>query len=205
LQIYNESIEEIIMSKTVLFDPGYAKYLTSFIYNIEYMYAEVNKFKNLGQKKFKFKSFYPQILTLIEQNVAFYLGCMLWATYVSSQKGAEIVGNQCLGNEYDENVELQEINYISEFVKYLGKDTKYYLNIDYKLSDEYAQIIEVYKEFARFNRGFVDSKVADDIKLPPTLKTPKASDIEKIHSVITTEVVTSGKFEKLFELKDLIL
>ena len=29
-------------TKTVLFDPGYGKYLTSFINNIEYMYAFAN-------------------------------------------------------------------------------------------------------------------------------------------------------------------
>ena len=42
------------MTKTVAFDPGYAKNISSFINNIEYMYADINKFKNLGQKKFKF-------------------------------------------------------------------------------------------------------------------------------------------------------
>ena len=44
------------MDDTVEFDPGYAKHITSFINNIEYIYSEINKFKNLGQKKFKFKS-----------------------------------------------------------------------------------------------------------------------------------------------------
>jgi len=191
--------------KTVLFDPGYGNYLTSFISNIEYMYAEVNKFKNLGQKKFKFKTFYPQINELLDQNTAFYLGCLLWATYVSSQKGAELVGNKSIGLEYNEDVELEEINYMSEFVKWLGKDTKYYLNIDYKLPEEKAQVLEIYKEFAQLNRGFVDSKTADDIKLPYVLKNPKDADIKKIYDTITKEVVMSGDFSKLWELKDLII
>ena len=196
---------ELKMAKTVAFDPGYAPYLTSFISNIEYMYADINKFKNLGQKRFKFKTYYPQILALIEENVAFYLGCLLWATYVSSQKGCEITGNNCLGLEYKEEIELEEINYISEFVKYLGKDTKYYLNMNYEFPKEKQDILEIYKEFAKLNKGFINSKTADDIKLPAQLKTPNEDGIKQIYETITKEVVTTGNFEKLYTLKDIIL
>lgn len=193
------------MAKTVAFDPGYGQHLTSFINNIEYMYSEVNKFKNLGQKRFKFKTFYPQILTLIEQNIAFYLGCMLWATYVVSQKGCELTGNHCLGQEYNEELELQEINYMSEFVKWFGKDTKYYLNIGYELDKEKQEIIDIYKEFAKMNEGFVNAKTADDIKLPKRVGVSKENDIDKIYEVITKEVVPTGDFNKLYALKDLII
>lgn len=193
------------MVDTVAFDPGYSNHITSFINNIEYMYFEINKFKNLGQKKFKFKTFYPQVLVLIEQNIAFYLGCLLWATYVSSQKGKEITGNNCLGLEYNEKVELEEINYISEYVKQLGKDTKYYLNMNYSLPEEQQQIIDIYKEFARLNKGFVNAKMSDDIVLPKSLKTPNEKDIQKIFDVITQEVVTTGNFQKLYELKEFII
>ena len=127
------------MSNTVAFDPGYGQYLTSFINTIEYMYGEINKFKNLGQKKFKFKTFYPQILALIEQNTAFYLGCMLWAIYVKSQNNATLTGNHCLGQEYNEELELMEINYMVEFINHFDKDTKYYLNktFDYCKTKKY--------------------------------------------------------------------
>lgn len=193
------------MSNTIAFDPGYGKYLSSFIYSIEYMYADINKFKNLGQKKFKFKTYYPQILMMIEQNIAFYLGCLLWATYVSSQKGHEITGNHCLGQEYNEELELQEINYISEFIKYFGKDTKYYLNLDYEYPKENETIIEIYKEFARINTGFVNTKTTDDIKLPSILKKPDENEIGRIYDVITNDVVKTGDFNKLYTLKDLII
>lgn len=193
------------MTNTVGFDPGYGKHITSFINNIEYMYAEINKFKNLGQKRFKFKTFYPQILLLIEQNISFYLGCMLWATYVVSKKGAEITNNPCLGQEYNEELELQEINYICEFVKHFGKDTKYYLNLNYEFPKENQEILDIYKEFARMNEGFVNSKNADDIKLPKQLKTPTQTDIDKIYNIITKEIVVHGDLTKLFKLKDLII
>lgn len=193
------------MTNTVAFDPGYGKNITSFINNIEFMYSEINKFKNLGQKRFKFKTYYPQIIALIEQNVAFYLGCLLWATYVVSQKGCELTGNNCFGLEYTEEVELEEVNYIVEFIKHFNKDTKYYLNVFFEYTEDKMKILEVYKEFAKLNEGFVNSKTADDIKLPKQLKTPVEKDIKTIFETITNEVVKNGNFEKLYTLKDYIL
>lgn len=193
------------MTDTVAFDPGYGQHLTSFINNIEYMYAEINKFKNLGQKKFKFKTFYPQILTLIEQNTAFYLGCMLWATYVTSKKNATLTGNHCLGQEYNEELELIEVNYMIEFINHFNKDTKYYLNLGYEFPKEKMEILEVYTEFAKLNRGFVDSKTSDDIKLPSVLKKVNTDGIEKIYNTIMNDVIPKGDFEKLYSLKNLIL
>mgnify|MGYP004537875419 FL=1 len=193
------------MTKTVAFDPGYAKNISSFINNIEYIYAEINKFKNLGQKKFKFKTYYPQILALIEQNIAFYLGCLLWATYVSSQKGCKLTGNNCLGLEYNEDIELEEVNYIIEFIKHFNKDTKYYLNIPFEIESYKMNILETYKDFARLNKGFVDSKTSDDIKLPNQLKTPDENGIQTIFDTITKDVVPNGDFEKLYTLTDYIL
>lgn len=193
------------MANTVAFDPGYGQYLTSFINNLEYMYAEVGKFKNLGQKKFKFKTFYPQILTLIEQNTAFYLGCMLWASYVNAQKGAELTGNHCLGQEYNEELELMEVNFMIAFINNFNKDTKYYLNLGYEFPKEKMEILEIYTEFAKLNRGFVDSKTSDDIKLPAKLKKVDADGIKTIYDTIMNEVIPTGDFEKLYTLKDLIL
>ena len=193
------------MTKTIPFDPGYGQHLNSFIINVENMYTEINKFKNLGQKKFKFKVFHPQITALLEKNTAFYLGCLLWATYVVSNKGLELIGNHCYGNEYNEEFELQEINYMAEFVKFYGKDTKYYLNTNFEYSTESQQILDIYKEFAKMNEGFVKSKNSDDIKMPKSLKTPDEKGIAKIFETITKEVIPTGDFSKLYKLKSLIM
>ena len=193
------------MSNTVAFDPGYGQYLTSFINTIEYMYGEINKFKNLGQKKFKFKTYYPQILALIEQNTAFYLGCMLWAIYVKSQNNATLTGNHCLGQEYNEELELMEINYMIEFINHFNKDTKYYLNKTFDYSSEKMEILEIYIEFAKLNEGFVNSKMSDDIKLPSSIKIPSEENINKIYDTISKSVIPTGDFEKLYTLKDLII
>ena len=57
-----------------LFDPGYGQHLVSLIFSLEDMYADINKFKNLGQKKFQFKQYYSSIVKLLNHNIAFYLG-----------------------------------------------------------------------------------------------------------------------------------
>jgi len=122
-----------------------------------------------------------------------------------SQGDAEITGNHCLGLEYKEEIELQEINYICAFLEYFGKDTKYYLNQNFVIEDWKLEILEKYKEFARLNKGFVEAKLGSDIKLPESLKTLTEKDIEKIHDTITKDVVIKGDFSKLYELKDLIM
>ena len=75
----------------------------------------------------------------------------------------------------------------------------------YEYPVEKQEILDIYKEFAKLNEGFVNAKTADDIKLPKQLKTPDEKGIKKIYDTITKEVVTTGNFEKLYELKSLIL
>lgn len=190
---------------TVLFDPGYGKYLSSFIANINVTYSNMAKFKNINQRKFLFQKIYSQIVDIINQNSAFYLGCLLWATYVHSIKGAELSGNLCLGGEYDEDKELQELKFMIEFIKSFSRDTKYYLNKEYSFPEYKMDVLNIYIEFSKLNKGFVSSKSSDDIKLPTILKTPTKENIQKIYDVITKEVVTSGDFERLWTLKDLII
>ena len=100
---------------------------------------------------------------------------------------------------------MQKVNYIIEFIKHFNKDTKYYLNIPFEYPEEKMNILEIYKDFARLNKGFVDSKTSDDIKLPNQLKTPDESGIQTIFNTITKDVVPNGNFEKLYTLKDYIL
>ena len=134
-----------------LFDPGYGRHLVSLIFSLEDMYGTINKFKNLGQKKFQFKQYYPSILKLLKQNTAFYLGCMLWAVYLKSLTEGDIIDNYCLGKEYNEESSLIELLFLIKFTKTFSKDTKYYMNTDFSYPEEDAKILEVYKEFAILN------------------------------------------------------
>ena len=64
-------------------------------------------------------------------------------------------------------------------------------------------MLEVYKEFAMMNQGFVNVKKVSDLKFPDSVKTPSADDLVKIKSTID-EVVKNGDFELLFNVRDLI-
>lgn len=187
-----------------LFDPGYGKHLVSLIFSLEDMYAEINKFKNLGQKKFQFKQYYPSILKLAEQNTYFYLGCLLWAVYLKNQPDGDITGNYCLGKEYNEETALIELLFLIKFTKTFSKDTKYYMGQDFSFPKEYADMLEIYKEFAIMNEGFVNIKKNSDLKLPSILKTPSKDELARIRSTIDT-VVETGDFDFLDEIKGLIL
>jgi len=187
-----------------LFDPGYGKHLVSLVFSLEDMYADINKFKNLGQKKFYFKQYYPGMLKLLSQNTAFYMGCLLWAVYLRSLPEGEIIGNHCLGKEYDEKSSLVELHFLMSFMKTFSKDTKYFLNTDFKYSEEDMEMLEIYKEFAQINKGFVSTKKNTDLKFPKEIKTPSKENLEKIKTTID-DVVVSGNFEKLMDLRELIL
>ena len=70
-----------------LFDPGYGRHLVSLVFSLEDMYADINKFKNLNQKKFYFKQYYPGMLKLLKQNTAFYFGMSFMGSLFKSSAG----------------------------------------------------------------------------------------------------------------------
>jgi hypothetical protein len=187
-----------------LFDPGYGKHLVSLIFSLEDMYNDINRFKNLKQKQFYFKQYYPGMLKLLKQNTEFYLGCLLWAVYLKSLSEGKISGNHCLGNEYNEEKSLVELIFLMNFMKNFSKDTKYFMNQDFQYSKEDMEMLEVYKEFAQMNEGFVKVEKNTDIKLPESIKTPSETELKTIKSTID-EVAISGDFDKLNSLKGFIL
>ena len=187
-----------------LFDPGYSQHLVSLVFSLEDMYGDINKFKNLGQKKFRFKQYYPGMLKLLRQNTGFYLGCLLWATYLANQEDSDITNNYCLGKEYDEHQSLIELDFLIKFSQTFSKDTKYYMGIDFKFPEEDASMLGTYRAFAVMNEGFVNIKKTSDLKLPENIKKPSKEDLETIKTTID-KVVTTGDFDLLFDIRGLIL
>lgn len=187
---------------SVLFDPGFARHTGILSMNIEYIYASVTKFKNLGQRKMQFKMYYQKILQSVNNNAGFCLGCILWAIYIKSLGNEEITNNPCIGGTYDEAEAVEEVDFSINYFEQLKKDAKYYLNLDYTADPHYIRVLEVYKEFLTLNEGFVNTKNTDDIKLPSCLKHPK--DMDKINAKIQ-EVVKTGNLSDLFELYGEIL
>lgn len=194
-------------SKGVLFDPGYSKYTLPFSQNIDAAYNMILSIKAPHQRKFKFQIIYPQLLKLLEHTISFYLGCLLWATFISKNfkdNPKEILDNNYIGQKIKEDEMLFEVNYAIGYIEKLKKDCKYYLGKTCNLPDDWMQIMQLYKEFLMVNEFLVDAKSSADIKLPLAIKEPSQDDLNKILEQIEL-VVKSGELKELFKVKKLII
>ena len=194
-------------SKGVLFDPGYSKYTLPFSQNIDAAYNMILAIKAPHQRKFKFQMVYPQLLKLLEHTISFYLGCLLWATFISKNfkdNPKEILDNHYIGQKIKEDEMLFEVNYAIGYIEKLKKDCKYYLGKTCNLPDDWMQIMQIYKEFLMVNEFLVEAKSSADIKLPLAIKEPSQDDLNKILEQIEL-VVKSGELKELFKVKKLII
>ncbi len=186
------------------FDPGFVQHMSAFVPNIEYVYAGLDRVKNFTQKKNQFKMYYPKIQTLLKNYLGFYLGCILWATYISQLDEKPILNNLCFGGEYSEKETLSEVEFIKDYIEQLKKDVKYYTGQDFTIDEKSINILNAYREFLIANKGFVETKTTKDIKLPANLKTPSEKDLEEILSGIE-KVIDNGKLYELFPLAEKVL
>lgn len=186
------------------FDPGFVQHMSAFVPNIEYIYAGLNRLKNFTLKKNQFKMYYPKIQSLLKNYLGFYLGCILWATYISQLDEKPILNNLCFGGEYSEKETLSEVDFIKDYIEQLKKDVKYYTGQNFTIDEISINILNAYKEFLIANKGFVETKTTKDIKLPANLKTPSDKDLEEILSGIE-KVIDNGKLYELFPLAQKVL
>lgn len=186
------------------FDPGFVQHISAFVPNIEYVYAGLNRLKNFTLKKNQFKMYYPKIQSLLKNYLGFYLGCILWATYISQLDEKPILNNLCFGGEYSEKETLSEVDFIKDYIEQLKKDVKYYTGQDFTINENSINILNAYREFLIANKGFVETKTTKDIKLPANLKTPSEKDLEEILSGIE-KVIDNGKLYELFPLAQKVL
>ncbi|DAA94333.1 TPA: hypothetical protein CPT88_09730 [Candidatus Gastranaerophilales bacterium HUM_8] len=188
------------MSAGLEFDPGFAPYILAFRGTVEYLYMDINRFKNLSQRKMKFRQYYKKFLELFNNNLGFYVGCLMWAAYIKTQPEQDILNNNCLGGEYNEEENVSDVDFMIKFLELLPKDMKYFLGMDYEINPDDVKILEMYKEFLTINKGFVNSKKNTDILLPAGMKTDGAENFkDKIDEVLKIEDLS-----KLLEYKDLI-
>ena len=166
------------------FDPGFGPYILAFRGAVEYLYIDINKFKNLSQKKMKFRQYYKKILEIFNNNLGFYVGCLMWAAYIKTQPKQEILSNHCYGQEYNEQENLSDTQFMINFTNLFPKDTKYFLSENFQFEENIIKLLHVYEEFLILNKGFVNSKYNTDIILPESVKTENAesykSSIEKV-------------------------
>ena len=188
------------MTKSIEFDPGFGPHIFAFQGTVEYMYMDITRFKNLSQRKMKFMQYYKKMLQVFNNNLGFYLGCLMWASYIKTQDEQEILGNNFYGAEYNENENTSEVDYMINFAELFPKDMKYFLSKNFEFEPYVMNILNTYKEFLVINKGFTETKNNTDIQLPKNVKTQDAEHYkEKIDAAIK-----DGNLEKLLECKDIV-
>lgn len=190
----------------VSFDPGFSKCMLGVSDNVEFMYsAFVSSIGNLKQKKFQFSILFPKIQSMLKTNVGFYLGCLLWASYLKNSKTALILDNPCLNEEYNEDTAVDNVNYLIDFVcEKLNKDAKYYLNKTYTTDERYIKILNIYKDFVLLNKGFTQTKKTDEIILPENLKKLNEASLSEVENIINN-TLEKKDLNILYEAYDFIL
>lgn len=195
-----------LLMQTVLFDPGYSSCMSGVSDSIELMYgAFVSTPMPLKQKKFQFSMIFPKIKDMILQNVSFYLGCLLWASYIKNIKNANVINNPCLDTEYNEENSIEEPLYLIDFIETnLDKDAKYYINKRYEKDERFINVLKTYVEFLKLNGGFTKLKTTDEIVLPSNIKSLDENKMSEIKSKID-EALDKKKLSVLFDVYSLIL
>ena len=189
------------MAEGLEFDPGFSPYILAFQGTVNYLYTDINRFKNFSQKKLKFRQYYKKILEVFNNNLGFYVGCLMWAAYTKTQPKQEILNNHCQGGKYNEQENTNETDYMINFVKLFPKDMKYYLSEAFEFNEEVNKILQFYKEFLIINKGFVETVTNDDLKLPEGLNLKEAESFkDKIDDVLAKKDLS-----KLLEYTNLIL
>ncbi|MBO5738510.1 hypothetical protein J6R97_04135 [bacterium] len=183
------------------FDPGFAPYILAFQGSVEYLYMDINRFKNLSQKKLKFMQYYKKMIEILNNNLGFYVGCLMWALYIKTQPKQKLLSNHCLGLEYDEEANISETKFILQFMEKFPKDIKYYLGQDYKFDENLINLVKIYEEFLIINKGFVNSENNTDIELPTSIKTEEAEN----HKTLIEKVLEKKDLSKLLEYLPIIL
>ena len=185
----------------IAFDPGFAPYILAFNETVDYLYMDINRFKNFSQKKMKFMQYHKKIVDMFINNLGFYVGCLLWAAYIKTQPKQEILGNHCYGKEYNEQTNIEDTQQMLQFVELFPKDMKYFLGKDFSFDSSVKKLLEVYEEFLVLNKGFTGSKYNTDIVLPSAVKTENAIGYKEI----IEEVLETKDLSKLLEYQSLIM
>ena len=184
------------MAKTksgLKFDPGFGPYILAFQGTIDYLYTEINKFKNLSQRKVKFMQYHKKIIDVFYNNIGFYVGCLMWAAYLKEQPEQEILSNPCFGGEYNEEADISDTQYMLKFAELFPKDMKYFLGQDFEFDKNIAKLIKIYEEFLVQNKGFTETKLTSDLILPKKLKVSDTAECK----VLIDKAISEGNLALL--------
>jgi len=168
------------MTKGLEFDPGFAPYILELRGTVEYLYTDINRFKNFSQRKTKFLQYHKKILEVFYNNVGFYVGCLMWAVYLKSQPKQEILSNSSYGRGYNESDDTSGTQYMLNFAELFPKDMKYFLGQNFEFEPYIVKLIQIYEEFLISNKGFTETKYNTDINIPQSVKTENAKQYKTL-------------------------
>lgn len=170
------------MVDTVKFDPGMGELVVDFNEFINGVYSQLMSFRTIHQKRARFKLYVNKIEKAMENNIAFYYGCLLWAYYLvkeNQNSPKDIVGNVFLNmtqEQKDEYDYLIQVNFMENYFESFERDVNYYIGQKKQVTDTWKKILELYTKFLTLNDGFVNTKKTSDIKLPEEFEKLKIED-----------------------------
>lgn len=177
------------------FDPGFGPYILAFRGTVEYLYTDINRFKNLSQKKVKFMQYYKKILEVFYNNIGFYVGCLMWAAYIKAQPEQDILSNPCYGAQYNETENISDTQYMLKFTELFPKDMKYFLGQSFEFEPNIEKLIRIYEEFLILNQGFTKTAANTDVVLPKSVKIKDVSE----YKILIDKAIESKNLSMLKE------
>lgn len=180
------------MSQIIAFDPGIGQLVEDFNGYINDIYSQLMNFRSISQKRVKFRLVNDKIYSQLENTIAFYQGCLLWAYYIKKDTGEQvkdITGNVFLSltseqiKDYDY---LMQVNFIESYFESYERDTLYYLGRKVEIPGIWKKILNLYKDFIELNKGFVNTRTTKDLLLPDELS--PSSSLENIFETINKSI-----------------
>ena len=196
------------MSDKVKFDPGIGNFVIDFNNFINDVYSQLMSFRTIHQKRARFKLYSNKIITNMKNNIAFYLGCLLWAYHiknVNADNPKEIEGNIFLNlteeekNNYDYMI---QVNFMENYFDSYERDFLYYTGKETKIPKEWKSILALYIEFLEKNKGFINTRTTEDIILPDLLSNKKIS--EDINTIIQ-DTIEKKDLNLLLNMANIVL
>ena len=193
--------EIVLQDNKVPFDLGFGQFTLVFSTTYFYMEAEVRKFKNINQRKMKYKSLEPSIMKLCDNLISFYFCGMLYGAYLKNKYKTE--PKEILGNDFLElSIEdckngdvIIEAQSLEKFIKSNPQNPF----ASRKINPKYNFIIDNYIEFLEINNYFTKVKTTEDIKIPKGLSYINRYGAEKLNTLLDTllDCINSKKIEKI--------
>ena len=191
---------------SVLFDPGIGELVIDFNEYVNRIYSQLMSLRSLSQKRTKFRLYSSSIEKNMKNNIAFYLGCLLWALYLTKEyenNPKTITGNVFLAMSEEEKQNYDymiQINFLENYFDSFERDYLYYTGKKYVIPEKWKKILKLYSELLEKNEGFIRLEKTSDLKLPEMLKN---ININVNINELINKVITQKDLNMLLNIENL--